>query len=159
MSDRQKHVKILTIILYEVVNHFHPAGINIENEANANNFYQGSVEEYIRILKTARLAAKKADSNTRVLDSGFACRAWALTVAWDRYQSGRWSSEETCHFLRDYAFHFGELLESHDQLDEFFQNSQDRIDFILNTLPLLKDNIDYLNFHSYAGYHHIDTFS
>jgi len=42
-------------------------------------------------------------------------------------------------------------------LDEFLQNSQDHIDFILNTLPLLKDNIDYLNFHSYADFHHIDT--
>ena len=143
--------------IFEVVNHFHPAAINIENEANANNFYQGSVEEYIRILKTAKLAAQKADPDTRVMDSGFACRAWGITVGWDRYQSGRWNQQETFDFLLDYAFHWAEVLQNPEQLDEFFQNGQDHIDFIVNAIPLFKDNIDLLNFHSYADYSLIDT--
>ncbi len=142
---------------YEIVKHFHPAAINIENEANANNFYRGSVDDYIRILKTAKLAADRANPGTWVLDSGFACRAWGITVAWDRYQSGNWNQQETFDFLLDYALHWADVLQNPEQLDEFFQNGQDHIEFIQNAIPLFKNNIDLLNFHNYSDYSLIDT--
>jgi hypothetical protein len=143
--------------IYELVSYYHPPAINIENEASARNFFQGTPDEYLRILKTAHLATKRADPDTRVLDSGFASNAWGIVMAWDKYQSGRWNQDETFRFLRDYSPLYSETIQSPEDLDDAFENTEYHIDYVLNVVPQMGDHIDYLNFHYYGDHVIIDT--
>ncbi len=53
----------------------------IENEANSKLFWGGTIEEYVRVLKTAYKAIKDADPHVVVTDSGFVASAWGVCIA------------------------------------------------------------------------------
>ena len=63
-SDEFGHSRTYYTFIYELVSRYRPAAVNIENEATASNFFRGTLDEYIRILKTARLASKAAHPAT-----------------------------------------------------------------------------------------------
>jgi len=90
--------------VYHLVDHWrgHFPVIVIENEANANNFWAGTADEYLRILATAYKAVHDADPEALVADSGTASGAWGVCIARDRLDSGQWSDEEAQAFLQSY---------------------------------------------------------
>ena len=62
--------------------------IQIENEPNAKAFWNGTIQEYITLLQAAYKAAKKANSDIKVLSAGLACgasRPKAITYGIDDY--------------------------------------------------------------------------
>lgn len=76
--------------------------ITIENEVNATNFWEDSIDEYLRLLVTARKAAADANPLVLVFDSGMGSGSWGAPVAQDRYEGGDWTWQEARDFLIEY---------------------------------------------------------
>lgn len=81
------------------------ADLTIENEANAENFWGGSADQYVRLLKTGYKAAHDADPGIVVFDSGMASEGWGACMAREWYEEGMdpealrlWVNE---YYLRD----------------------------------------------------------
>lgn len=93
---------------YDFIHHFVSSfgdridRITIENEVNASNFWDGTIDEYIRVLTTARKAAQDANPLVLVFDSGMGSGSWGAPVAQDRYEDGHWSWTEARDFLVEY---------------------------------------------------------
>ncbi len=76
--------------------------ITIENEVNAANFWEDSAEEYLRLLVTARKAARDANPSVMVFDSGMGSGSWGVAIAESRYDAGTWAWNVALNFIRDY---------------------------------------------------------
>jgi hypothetical protein len=105
--------------------------LTIENEVNAPNFWEDPIEDYIKVLTTARKAANDADPNVKVFDSGMGSGSWGAPLAEDRYDAGTWDWLETRDWLRAYYDRdvfvrrdFPQLwtINQQSQLDAFFAN-------------------------------------
>ncbi|MBU0753657.1 MAG: endo-1,4-beta-xylanase [Planctomycetes bacterium] len=86
--------------IYSFVDHYKDSlpAIIIENEANAPQFWAGTKEEYIRILKTAYLAAHLAKPEIIVMDYGIASGAFGPVMIRDMFESSEKKPEEILDF-------------------------------------------------------------
>lgn len=75
--------------------------LTIENEANASNFWAGSADQYVRLLKTAYKAAHDADPGIIVFDSGMASEGWGACMAREWYEGGM-NPESVRTFVNEY---------------------------------------------------------
>jgi hypothetical protein len=134
--------------------------LTIENEANATNFWGGTAEQYIRVLKTAYKAAHDADPDITIFDSGMGSGVWGAMILRDRYETGSYTEGQLLDFANAYydrdayvlaslgrtypqnAFaSFGEL---HDWLYSSFVNDQyQRATYMLAHMG---GSVDALNF-------------
>lgn len=70
-SDMKKWEQFMT----SLASRYHGLGVyyEIENEVNAPAFWDGTVDEYLDLLKTSYKAIKSADPQTKVLPAAMAC--------------------------------------------------------------------------------------
>jgi len=149
--------------VYHLVDHWrgHFPVIVIENEANADNFWAGTADEYLRVLATAYKAVHDADPAALVADSGIASGAWGACIARDRLDEGRWSDEEAQAFLLSYYRRMpAEFLERFATIEgmraELYSPRIDELYADVTTLLAGFDGIvDLLNLHFYEDYYHL----
>ncbi len=75
--------------------------IAIGNEPNAESYWAGTYEEYIRLLQTAAKAIHETDSTVKVIDGGIASEAWGC-IAYDYWDNGMWTEQQAMTFVRGY---------------------------------------------------------
>lgn len=76
--------------------------VTIENEVNARNFWEDSIDEYRRLLVTARKAVRDANPSVMVFDSGMGSGSWGAAIAESRFDAGEWTWDVARDFLQDY---------------------------------------------------------
>jgi len=117
--------------------------ITIENEANTSVFWEDTAEQYIRLLVTARKAARDANPLVLVFDSGMGSGSWGAPIAQERYQSGAWTWEQARDFLVDYyerdVYVTLPAINTESQLQGFFASGEvaanyQRVTYILTHL-------------------------
>jgi len=85
--------------------------LTIENEANAPNFWGGTAEQYVRVLKTAYKAAHDADPNITIFDSGMGSGVWGALIVRDRYEAGGYTEAQLLAFANAYYARDAYVLE------------------------------------------------
>ncbi len=89
--------------VYNLVKEFGPRiyMLAIENEVNVRQFWTGTIEQYLKLLKTAYKAAHDARPDIIVTDSGFPSSCWHVGIAKDRLKAGK-KPEEVYDFIKKY---------------------------------------------------------
>ncbi|GEM_PF-5120038 len=126
----------------------------VENEANAPNFWGGTPQEYIKVLKTVYKSAHETEPGVKIANSGCASPVWGILIAWERWKKGE-EGEEICRFLREYlgehpAFQ-GKIPQNNQELARFFKERtvQEMIEKVEFFLEGVKGCLDLFNFHYY----------
>lgn len=147
--------------VYRVIEKYKPAvhSIFIENEINVRGLWAGTTEEYIRLLATARKAAKDVNPEIRIYDSGISSCAWGLLMARDKLDAGT-PIEEVYDFVAGY-------FETHPDL--FFPSAEELRYYLTENLGFLRQKqmvdtffsmidglLDGLNFHFCEGYDYLE---
>jgi len=146
--------------VYRVIERYQGAvhAIFIENEMNVVGFWEGSVEDYIKLLATAQKAAGDINSEIQVYDSGISSCTWGLLIARDMLDAGA-DIEEVYSFTSLYfETHPDIFFPSTDWLytyltenPGFLQQKQ-----IVDTFFSMIDGLlDGLNFHFCEGSDHL----
>ncbi|MEK7158860.1 MAG: hypothetical protein AAB733_04790, partial [Patescibacteria group bacterium] len=149
---------------YEAFLHRYPNTfpyIAIGNEPNAEKYWAGTYEEYIRVLQTAAQAIHRTDPTVRVIDGGIASEAWGC-IAFDRVMSGVWSEKEGVDFLRTYfaASRLGSQFQS--ATDEQIIAYKNKPEIVAECearegyFKGLVGHVDAVNFHYYEGLDTLD---
>jgi hypothetical protein len=60
----------------------------VENEVNAETFWQGTTQEYVRLVEVAAKAIRQTDPEARVFDSGISSTAYGAAIAADILRAG-----------------------------------------------------------------------
>lgn len=127
--------------------------IVIENEVTANNFWQGTMNDYLKLLKTAKKAFMDTGQNIRIADSGLASPIWGLLITQQMLKNGE--KKEALEFFNAYiSEHPGfKQLSSIHELEEFFAETKvievlEEAKFLLDKLPKY---VDIINFHYYEN--------
>ena len=148
--------------VYRVIEHWrgHFPYVIIENEANAENFWAGTAEEYLRVLATAYKAAHDADPEIRVADSGIASGAWGVCIARDRLDSGE-PPEEVLAFLQSYyrrmpAEHRNRFATA-EQMRTYLHSPriEELCEKVTTLLSGFEGIVDAINLHFYEEYGHL----
>lgn len=148
------HSPSLYQFVYALVSRYKPniKILTVENEINAPNFWAGTPEEYILVLRTAYKAAHDADPQILVTDSGYASLMWGVLMAKTKAEEGE-DPLEVCNFLKEYYGAFPEweekLPQSPRELKMFFEYPQiismvEKAEYLLDNYP---GNVDVINFH------------
>jgi len=125
--------------------------ITIENEVNTYGFWVGSMDEYRRLLATARKAIDDHAPHVLLFDSGIGSGAWGAAMAEWMIHSGEFSEEEILDFANDYyeydvyaPFQFASYVELLYWLwQPFVQENNKHVAFVLAAAP---EYLDGLNF-------------
>jgi len=125
--------------------------ITVENEANTTNFWRGTMDQYRRLLATAKKAADDAAPEVLVFDSGLGSGSWGAAAAEWMYQSGLYSDAEVLQYANDYyeydvyaPFQWGSFQELMYWLNQpFVQENNKHVRYMLATVP---EHADGLNF-------------
>ncbi|MCD6408125.1 hypothetical protein J7L87_03645 [bacterium] len=72
----------------------------IENEVTARGFWNGTMDEYIKVLITAKKALKDAEPEIKIADSGLASLCWGLLMVNEFFEKGR--EKEAFEFYKNY---------------------------------------------------------
>lgn len=75
--------------------------IGIGNEPNAESYWAGTYEEYIRVLQTAAKAIHETDPTVKVIDGGIASESWGC-IAYDYWDQGTWTEQQAVAFVKGY---------------------------------------------------------
>jgi hypothetical protein len=123
----------------------------LENEVTAENFWKGTMEEYTRLLRTAKKAFQDAGEEVKVADSGLASPIWGMLLVREMLDEGY--RQEAVDYFDDYTGqHPGfEPMASAEELFAYFQDPRirailDEADYLLNEVPHFAD---VFNFHFY----------
>lgn len=76
----------------DIVTHYGEMGVHtyaIENEVNAQNFWAGSPDQYVELVRIGAAAAHAADPQARVFDGGFDSIGYGVVLAADLLDAGR----------------------------------------------------------------------
>ena len=118
----------------------------IENEMHSENFWCGSMDEYLRLLATARKAYKDVDPGIKISDGGIQGGTLCWLVLQDYVDRGR--TLDAMAFLRKFQPEQGMLKRF-----ERMVSKKSHADTQRNASYLLKNGmgnlVDVLNFHSY----------
>ena len=129
----------------------------VENEANASNFWGGTLDEYVRLLRTARKAARDVDRKIVITDSGIAHAALALTMGRDMIEEGSYADEEVLEFMRlfleghslNLKYSFENISDLYDYL--YSENGDNLSWFVHKYFKKIKKVVDAVNFHFYGN--------
>jgi len=136
--------------------------IVIENEVTAKNFWTGTMDEYVRLFKTARKAIKDVNPDILIADSGLASPVWGICIAREWLDNSSRSEEEIFKFYKGYTrrmkrYSRHPLRNMGDLKRELYLPQIDRIyKDALYLLRQLKDYIDVVNFHYYEPVEYLD---
>jgi len=125
----------------------------IENEVTADNFWDGTMDEYLRLVATAKKAFNEVDPQVKIADSGLASGVWSILIANELLNQGR--DQEAFSFLKEF---FAEnpkrrqQLSSFSNAEQFFKDRkvQKLLQETTYLLPKLKSHVDIINFHYYS---------
>jgi hypothetical protein len=135
--------------------------IAIGNEPNAEKYWAGTYEEYIRVLQTAAQAIHRTDPSVQVIDGGIASEAWGC-IAVDRVKSGEWTEKVGVDFIRGYYATTRLGSEMKSATDEQIIAYQDRPEIATECeareeyFKGLVGHVDAVNFHFYEGFDYLD---
>ena len=135
--------------------------IIVENEANTPHFWYGTADEYVRVLKTAYLAAHRAKPEIIVMNSGCASGAWAVCVIRDMLEDPRIGPEKVLGFANGY---FAKLKNPKFQwrdagdLETLARRKDVRENYerITHYLANYEGCVDLFNLHYYEDYHYLE---
>lgn len=123
----------------------------IGNEATGKTFWSGSMEEYLRLLATARKAFKDIDPEVKVADSGMTSPIWGLLITQELLEENK--EEEALGFFNAYfSQHYviskvASVAELRAYLaDDEVKNHVTNAEYMLQRLS---DYVDVVNFHYY----------
>ena len=74
-----------------LVTRYSPRGVKIwaiENEVDANNFWQGSPQDYVQTVKLAADAIRRADPQATILDAGISSTGYGIALAGELLDAG-----------------------------------------------------------------------
>jgi hypothetical protein len=125
--------------------------ITIENEVNVYGFWVGTMDEYRRVLATARKAIDDHAPHVLLFDSGLGSGSWGAAIAEWMIRSGDYSSEEVLAFANDYYEYdvyapfewtsYAELL--YWLWQPFVQESNKHVNYVLATAPAYVDGLNF----------------
>ena len=75
-----------------VVNRYKQRGVKlwaIENEVDANNFWSGTPQEYVELVKLTGAAVKAADPEATVLDAGISSTGYGIALSGELLDAGK----------------------------------------------------------------------
>ena len=124
----------------------------IENEVTARCFWSGTMEEYLKLLITAKKALKDVDPQIKVADSGLASLCWGILMIDEMVKEGK--EKEAFNFYKSYFSQaYGKKIHSVKELKYFLRSksAQSHIKKAEYLLPELVDTVDILNFHYYEN--------
>ncbi|RLF33245.1 MAG: hypothetical protein DRN08_05660 [Thermoplasmata archaeon] len=125
----------------------------IENEATSKKFWASSIEDYIKILITAKKAFKDVDPHVKIADSGIASFGWGILIIDELLKQGR--EQEAFQFYKIYFKHAYMKRKFFEpaQLKRYMNSSRIRehLKRIRYLVSKLKDIVDVLNFHYYEA--------
>ena len=129
--------------------------IVIQNEANAPNFWAGTKEDYIKVLKTGYKAVHDADPHVKVADSGVASGAWGVVIASDIAEK---SLEDALTFLGEYYSRYPEEIRDRKELERILthENSLELKETVDYFLSCYNGCVDVVNFHFYEDIEFFD---
>jgi hypothetical protein len=129
--------------------------LTIENEVNEKQFWTGTVDEYLMLLKTAYKAAHDAKPDIVVTDSGFPSSHWVWVIAQDRLKSGA-KPEDVLRFVRSYLERreAGEAGAKRNLIPGDVKDLRKKCEsrnesFIRKFFKHAKGSVDWINFHYY----------
>jgi len=123
----------------------------IENEVTARGFWCGGMDEYLRLVATARKAIKDVDPQVKVADSGIASLCWGLLMTEALLEEGR-EEEEAFQFYKAYFQEaYVRRATSLSELHRLMRNERVREHIRKGSFLVrrLKEVVDVVNFHYY----------
>lgn len=131
--------------------------IVIQNEANAPNFWAGTKEDYIKVLKTAYKAAHDADPQVKVADSGIASGAWGIVIALEIAEEE--SFDDAVTFLEHYRSKYPEKARSRKELERILTQKnalelEETVDYFFSHYNTCTDAV---NLHFYEDIQMVDN--
>ena len=124
----------------------------IENEVTARCFWSGTMEEYLKLLITAKKALKDVGPQIKVADSGLASLCWGILMIDEMVKEGK--EKEAFNFYKSYFSQaYGKKIHSVAEMKYFLKSksARDHIKKAEYLLPELIDTVDILNFHYYEN--------
>lgn len=136
--------------------------IAVGNEPNSDTFWDGTYDEYIRLLQTAAKAIHETDPTVKVIDGGFASESWGC-IAHDYVQQGKWTEAEGVAFIRGY-FSTSRQHQTFSKMtdEEMIAYSRTNIEFVDECTAReayfkgVVGHVDAINFHFYEGVDYLD---
>ncbi|MHC1564007.1 MAG: hypothetical protein ACXQTF_01595 [Candidatus Hecatellaceae archaeon] len=123
----------------------------IENEVIAEKFWCGSMDEYLRLLATARKAFRDVDPNVKVADSGLPSLIWGVLISRELLDKGK--EEEAVNFFNAYFSQsfITAKVSSAQELKAVFnkKNVKEKMEKAEYLLERLNGSVDIVNFHFY----------
>jgi hypothetical protein len=123
----------------------------IENEVIAEKFWCGSMDEYPRLLATARKAFRDVDPNVKIADSGLPSLIWGVLISKELLSKG-----EEAKAVKFFNAYFSQSfitakVGSAQELEAVFnkKNVKEKMEKSEYLLERLKDLVDIVNFHFY----------
>lgn len=124
----------------------------IENEVTARGFWCGGMDEYLRLVATARKAIRDVDPQVKVADSGIASLCWGLLMTKALLEEGR--EEEAFQLYKAYFQEaYVRRATSLSELHRLMRNERVREHIRKGSFLLrrLKEVVDVVNFHYYES--------
>ncbi|MCD6220291.1 hypothetical protein J7K43_07915 [Candidatus Calescamantes bacterium] len=124
----------------------------VENEVTARCFWLGTMEEYLKLVITAKKALKDVDSQIKVADSGVASLCWGILMIDEMVKKGK--EKEAFNFYKSYFSQaYGKKIHSVKELKYFLKSktAREHIKKLEYLLPRLRNTVDILNFHYYEN--------
>lgn len=136
--------------------------IAVGNEPNSPIYWDGTYEEYIRLLATAAKAIHETDPTVKVIDGGLASESWGC-IAYDYVQQGKWTESEGVAFIRGYysttTRHQIFSKMTNEELIAYERSNTDIVKECTAREAYYKGvigNVDAVNFHFYEGVDYLD---
>lgn len=122
----------------------------IENECVAENFWRGSMDEYLRLVATAAKGFKDVDPDVRVSDSGIPSTVWGMLMTKELLDQGK--EEEalsfyTSFFSESFVRQVSSIEELRTELEK--ESTSDIIEKAQYILDHFNGVVDIINFHYY----------
>jgi len=123
----------------------------IENEVVAEKFWCGSMDEYLRLLATARKAFRDVDPNVKIADSGLPSLIWGVLISKELLSRGE--EEKAVNFFNTYFSQsfITAKVDSAQELEAIFdkKNVKEKMEKAEYLLERLNGSVDIVNFHFY----------
>jgi hypothetical protein len=124
----------------------------IENEVTAKNFWCGSMNEYLRLVATARKAFKDVDPNVKIADSGIPSTVLGFLITKELLDRGK--EKEAFDFYNAYFnLSFVRKVNSVEELkitleEKHAKESVEKAEYLLGRV---NNAVDIINFHYYES--------
>lgn len=125
--------------------------VTIENEANTQEFWRGTVDDYRKILATAYKARNDSAPDVLIFDSGLGSGSWGVALAQHLIETGSRAPSDILQIANDwYADDFYAPFHWNDYqslvywiYQPFVQDNIKRVDFMLATVPQYADGLNF----------------